>query len=159
MFAITALEIVSSIIVAAPVSSIYDDHTFVLRVAPNASEFRGQVCAEIRCPGSMKAKQPLRELGIRYTQLETWVHPQLGWKLLRFTASPADLLKLHEACLSPNLPAIDDETQRHLCEFVTAPTADLSAKGVRELRKLAQDLGIKGAAKLKKADLIAAISN
>lgn len=143
---------------SAPVASIYDNHTLVLRVAPNASEFRGQVCAEIRCPGGLKAKQPLRELGISYTQLETWVHPQLGWKLLRFTASPADLLKLHEACLSPNLPAVDDETQRHLCEFVSVPTADLSAKGVRELRALAQKLGIKGAAKLKKADLIAAIS-
>ena len=144
---------------SAPTVSIYDNHTFVLRTAPNASEFRGQVCAEVRCPGSMKAKQPLRELGIPYSQLETWVHPVLGWKLLRFTASPADLLKLHEACQSPNLPAIDDETQCHLCEFVSVPTADLSAKGVRELRKLAQDLGIKGAAKLKKADLIAAISN
>ena len=144
---------------SAPTALVYDNHTFVLRTAPNASEFRGQVCAEVRCPGSMKAKQPLRELGISYSQLETWVHPQLGWKLLRFTANPADLLRLHEACVSPNLPAIDDETQRHLCEFVTAPTADLSAKGVRELRKLAQDLGIKGAAKLKKADLIAAISN
>jgi|GEM_PF-5213046 len=144
---------------SAPVVNLYDDHTFVLRVAPNASEFRGKVCAEVRCPGSMKAKQPLRELNISYTQLETWVHPQLGWKLLRFTASPADLLRLHEACVSPNLPAVDDETQRHLCEFVTVPTADLSAKGVRELRKLAQELGIKGAAKLKKTDLIAAISN
>ena len=143
---------------SAPTVSIYDNHTFVLRVAPNASEFRGQVCAEIRCPGSMKAKQPLRELGISYTQLETWVHPQLGWKLLRFTASPESLLRLHEACVSPNLPAIDDETQRHLCEFVTAHTADLSSKSVRELRKLAQELGIK-ASKMKKADLIAAISN
>ena len=144
---------------SAPTVSIYDDHTFVLRSAPNASEFRGQVCAEIRCPGSMKAKQPLRELGINYSQLETWVHPILGWKLLRFTASPADLLRLHEACLSPNLSAVDDETQRHLCEFVSVPTADLSAKNVRELRKLAQDLGITGVSKMKKADLIAAISN
>lgn len=144
---------------SAPAAFLYDDHTFVLRVAPNASEFRGKVCAEIRCPGSMKAKQPLRELGISYTQLETWVHPQLGWKLLRFTAAPADLLRLHEACQSPNLPAVDDETQRHLCESVTNPTADLSAKGVRELRTLAQELGLKNTAKLKKADLIAAISN
>lgn len=159
MIALTTLEIASSIIASVPVSSIYDNHTFVLRAAPNASEFRGQVCAEVRCPGSMKAKQPLRELNISYTQLETYVHPYLGWKLLRFTASPADLLRLHEACVSPNLPAVDDETQRHLCEFVSVPTADLSAKGVRELRKLAQDRGIKGAAKLKKADLIAAISN
>lgn len=141
---------------SAPTALVYDNHTFVLRTAPNQSEFRGQVCAEIRCPGSFKAKQPLRELGISYTQLETWVHPQLGWKLLRFTAAPADLLRLHEACQSPNKEAVDSETQTHLIEFVSAPTADLSDKGVRELRKLAK--GIKGASKMKKADLIAAIS-
>lgn len=143
---------------SAPVSSIYDNHTFVLRTAPNASEFRGQVCAEVRCPGGQFAKQPLRELGISYTQLETWVHPQLGWKLLRFTASPADLLRLHEACQSPNLPAIDNETQAHLIEFVTAPTADLSAKNVKQLAKIAKELGIKGASKLRKADLLAQIA-
>ena len=144
---------------SAPTALVYDNHTFVLRTAPNASEFRGKVCAEVRCPGSMKAKQPLRELGISYSQLETWVHPILGWKLLRFTASPADLLRLHEACVSPNLPAIDDETQRHLCEFVTAPTADWSDKNVKQLAAIAKKLGIKGASKMKKAALIKAISN
>lgn len=143
---------------SAPVVSIYDQHTFVLRVAPNTSEFRGQVCAEIRCPGSMKAKQPLREMGISYTQLETWVHPQLGWKLLRFTASPADLLRLHEACQSPNKEAVDEETQRHLIEFAMTAPVNLSDKGIRELRKIGSRLSIKGASKMKKADLLAQIA-
>lgn len=144
---------------SAPVSFIYDNHTFLIRVAPNQSKFRGEICAEIRCPGGLKALDAVRAAGVTITELERWVHPQLGWKLLRFTASASDLLKLHEVCNAPNIEHLDIETQSHLAQMSLSLASEaLTSKNVKALRKLAKSVGIAGVSQLKKADLLAALT-
>lgn len=135
----------------------YQNHTFLIRTAPARSAHAGTVCAEIRCPGNLKAKQVLRELGVDYTQLETWVHPVKGWKLLRFTASLESYLMLHEACTAPD-EQYHAETQEHLATMALAAKAEaLSPKSVKELKNLAKQHGIKVIKGMKKADLLLAL--
>ena len=158
MLAITALEIASSIIVDASVLS-FENHTFLIRTAPPQSRYAGEVCAEIRCPGNLKALDAVRQAGVTISELERWVHPVKGWKLLRFTANPADLLKLHEICNAPDIERLDVETQSHLATMSLSIAVEaLTSQSVRELRALAVGVGIPGVSRMKKVELLVALT-
>ena len=159
MLAITALEIASSIIVDASVPASFENHTFLIRTAPPQSRYAGEVCAEIRCPGDLKALDAVRQADVTISELERWVHPVKGWKLLRFTASPADLLKLHEVCNAPDIERLDIETQSHLATMSLSLASEaLTSQSVKELRALAKSVGIAGVSRMKKIDLLAALT-
>lgn len=137
----------------------YPDHTFVVRVAPAQSAYAGQVCCELRCPGNLKVMQPLKDMGIDYARVEWWQHPVKGWKLYRFSAPIADLLKLHEACAQPDIDAINQETHRHLAEMsIDIAAQHIDSYTVKQLRDLAKQAGITNVSRMKKADLLAALT-
>ena len=124
MIAFITLNHVLSLIKSVCEVVEFPSHTFVMRKAPASSACfgDGNVYAEVRCPGSLRAMTPLRVLEIEYTLVETWIHPIKGWRLLRFVATnPADLLKLHEACGNPTIPNRDIETQEWL-QAIAFPT-------------------------------------
>lgn len=144
-------------LISAPAS--FENHTFLIRVAPPQSRYAGEVCAEIRCPVDEKVFAAINAAGVTISELERWVHPVKGWKLLRFTASPSDLLKLHEVCNAPDIESLDIETQSHLATMSLSLAAEaLTFQSLKELKALAQSLGIAGVSRMKKVELLVALT-
>jgi len=73
--------------------------TFMIRLAPQASDFCGQLYAEIHADTDVLVRQMVRELiGEKFTEVERW---QRHFKILRFWAEPKDLLTLADTFPEP----------------------------------------------------------
>lgn len=101
-----------------------EELTFVLREAPTRSAYAGQLCAEVRTTTkSQKIIPVLKSLGLlddeqpKVNILEKWTHPAIGWKLLRFSASPEVYRQLHELCSPSDIEDIARLTDAHMAEL------------------------------------------